>query len=555
MIHRKPAAATLALASLLGLTACGGDNSNSSAPALSVGEGQTSIAATGTAPADKDTLVIVNGAEASTLDPQKSQDTVSSAIIRQMFEGLVSTDAEGKTVPGLAEKWETQDNKVWTFTLRDAKWSNGDPITAHDAVYALRRLVDPNTGAYYASYLADAKVVNAEAVTTGKAPLTQLGVVALDDKTLQITLTEAVPYFIDMLALPVAFPVHQKTVETHGDKWLSPENIVVSGAYKLEQTVVGSHTTLVKNPQYYDAAKATIEKVQFLPVPAEGGLNRYRAGEVDVSLVPGDQIQKVQSESGSELQVSPRLCTYYLEPNIAAAPLNDPRVREALSMAIVRETFPSILKRGEEPAYQLTPLSIQGMQEAAPAWKSMDQEARNQKAKELLAEAGYTADKPLQFEFLYSTSETGKKLSSAINAMWTQNLGGAVKASQINQEWKSFLDTKNQGSFSLAMSGWCADYNEPSSFLNLLKTGNSNNTGKYSNPAYDNLLASTLSAEATDETRASAYKDLELLISEDTAVIPLYTAVGVRLVKPYIGGFSTKDPLDGYLVKNLTINK
>lgn len=555
MIHRKPAAATLALASLLGLTACGGDNSNSSAPALSVGEGQTSIAATGTAPADKDTLVIVNGAEASSLDPQKSQDTVSSAIIRQMFEGLVSTDAEGKTVPGLAEKWETQDNKVWTFTLRDAKWSNGDPITAHDAVYALRRLVDPNTGAYYASYLADAKVVNAEAVATGKAPLTKLGVVALDDKTLQITLTEAVPYFIDMLALPVTFPVHQKTVETHGDKWLSPENIVVSGAYKLEQTVVGSHTTLVKNPQYYDAAKATIEKVQFLPVPADGGLNRYRAGEVDVSLVPGDQIQKVQSESGSELQVSPRLCTYYLEPNIAAAPLNDPRVRKALSMAIVRETFPLILKRGEEPAYQLTPLSIQGMQEAAPAWKSMDQEARNQKAKELLAEAGYTADKPLQFEFLYSTSETGKKLSSAINAMWTQNLGGAVKASQINQEWKSFLDTKNQGSFSLAMSGWCADYNEPSSFLNLLKTGNSNNTGKYSNPAYDNLLASTLSAEATDETRASAYKDLELLISEDTAVIPLYTAVGVRLVKPYIGGFSTKDPLDGYLVKNLTINK
>lgn len=555
MIHRKPAAATLALASLLGLTACSGDNSNSSAPALTVGEGQTSIAATGTAPADKDTLVIVNGAEASSLDPQKSQDTVSSAIIRQMFEGLVSTDAEGKTVPGLAEKWETQDNKVWTFTLRDAKWSNGDPITAHDAVYALRRLVDPNTGAYYASYLADAKVVNAEAVATGKAPLTQLGVVALDDKTLQITLTEALPYFIDMLALPVTFPVHQKTVETHGDKWLSPENIVVSGAYKLEQTVVGSHTTLVKNPQYYDAAKATIEKVQFLPVPAEGGLNRYRAGEVDVSLVPGDQIQKVQSESGSELQVSPRLCTYYLEPNIAAAPLNDPRVRKALSMAIVRETFPLILKRGEEPAYQLTPLSIQGMQEAAPAWKSMDQEARNQKAKELLAEAGYTADKPLQFEFLYSTSETGKKLSSAINAMWTQNLGGAVKASQINQEWKSFLDTKNQGSFSLAMSGWCADYNEPSSFLNLLKTGNSNNTGKYSNPAYDNLLASTLSAEATDETRASAYKDLELLISEDTAVIPLYTAVGVRLVKPYIGGFSTKDPLDGYLVKNLTINK
>lgn len=540
MKYLKPTAIALALTTALGLTACGEDKASPSAQTL---------------PANKDTLIIVNGAEYSTLDPQKSQDTTSSAIIRQMFEGLVATDGEGKTVPGLAEKWETTDNKVWKFTLRDAKWSNGDAITAHDAVYALRRLVDPKTGAYYASYLADAKVKGAAEVATKGAPLETLGVKALDDKTLEITLTEAVPYFVDMLALPVTFPVHQKTVEAHGDKWLDAANIVVSGAYKLSEVVVGSHVALVKNPEYYDAAKATIEKVQFLPVPAEGGLNRYRAGEVDVSLVPGEQIEKVKSENGAEVQTSPRLCTYYLEPNTVKSPMDDVKVRQALSMAIVRETFPAILKRGEQPAYQLTPLSIQGMVEAAPEWKSLDQAARNEKAKALLAEAGYSAENPLKFEFLYSTSETGKKLSSAINAMWTENLGGIVQASQINQEWKSFLDTKNQGNFTLAMSGWCADYNEPSSFLNLLKTGNSSNTGKYSNAKYDQLMIDTLKADTTAEARQTLYKDAELIIGNDAAIMPLYTAVGVRLVKPYVDGFSTKDPLDGYLVKDLSFKK
>ncbi|OOS25082.1 peptide ABC transporter substrate-binding protein [Moraxella pluranimalium] len=544
----KPTAIALALTTAFGLTACGNED-KTAAPAAEASK------ATAKVPAGKDTLIIVNGTEHATLDPTKSQDTTSSAIIRQMFEGLVMTDQEGKTVPGLATKWETTDNKVWKFTLRDAKWSNGDAITAHDAVYALRRLVDPATGAYYASYLGDAKVLNAEAVATGKAPLDQLGVKALDDKTLEITLTEAVPYFVDMLALPVTFPVPQKAVEAHGDKWVSAENIVVSGAYKLLEDVVGSHVTLVKNPEYYDAAKATIEKVQFLPTKPEAGVLRYQADEVDAVGVPGDQYEKIKESHGSEILVSPRLCTYYLEPNTVKSPMDDVKVRQALSMAVVRETIPAILKRGEEPAYQLTPLAINGMVDAAPEWKSLDQAARNEKAKALLAEAGYSAEKPLKFEFLYSTSETGKKLASAVSAMWKENLGGIVEVSQVNQEWKSFLDTKNQGKFTIAMAGWCADYNEPSSFLNLLKTGNSSNTGKYSNAKYDQLMIDTLKADTTAESRTQLYKEAELQAGNDAALIPLYTAVSVRLIKPYVQGFSSADVMDGYLVKDLSFNK
>ncbi len=548
----KPTLVGVAVATLF-LSACGGDKPETTSSAPAGGSGEPTVA-TAKAPADKDTLVIVNGAEPSSLDPQKSQDTNGSAIIRQMFEGLVVTDTEGKTVPGLAQ-WETADNKVWKFTLRDAKWSNGDPITAHDAVYALRRLVDPKMATYYSSYLADAKVVGAADVAAGKAPLETLGVKALDDKTLEITLTEAVPYFVDMLALPVTFPVHQKTIEAHGDKWLDPANIVVSGAYKLSEWAVNSHITLERNPNYYANDKTTIEKAQFLPVTADSGINRYKADEVDITGVPGEQIEKIKGEYGSQMQTAPKLCTYYLEPNVSQAPLNDARVRQALSMAVERETIATILKRGEEPAYQLTPISVQGMADAAPEWKSLDQQARNEKAKALLAEAGYTPENPLKFEFLYSTSETAKIISTAINAMWKQNLGGAVDTAQNNQEWKTFLDTKNQGKFTLAFSGWCADYNEPSSFLNLLKTGNSNNTGKFSSPEYDQLMADTLKAETTPEARKEMYKNAELIIGKEGAIMPLYSAVSVRLIKPYVEGFSNKDPLDGYLVKDIKINK
>ncbi|MDO4250493.1 MAG: ABC transporter substrate-binding protein [Moraxella sp.] len=548
----KPTTMMLALSMAVGLSACGEKQASTSTSTENSTAGEI---ATAKAPDGKDTLVIVNDAEPSSLDPQKSQDTNGSAIIRQMMEGLVVTDAEGKTVPGLAESWETPDNKVWTFKLRDAKWSNGDAITAHDAVFALRRLVDPNTAAYYASYLADAKVLGAADIANGKAPVETLGVKALDDKTLEITLTEAVPYFVDMLTLPVAYPVHQKSLEAHGDKWLDPKNIVVSGAYKLSEWAVGSHITLERNPNYYNNDKTTIEKAQFLPITAQNGINRYRAGEVDISKVPGEQLEKVKGETPNEVQTSPKLCTYYLEPNVAAKPLDDTRVRQALSMAVEREMIVKILKRGEPVAYQLTPMAVQGMTEVAPEWKALDQAARNEKAKALLAEAGYTAENPLKFEFLYSTSETGKLLSNAITSMWKQNLGGAVDAAQINQEWKTFLDTKNQGKFTMAFSGWCADYNEPSSFLNLLKTGNSNNTGKYSNPQFDTLLADTLKADTTPEARQQLYKEAELLISKDTAIIPVYSAISVRLIKPYVQGLSSKDPLDGYLVKDISFNK
>lgn len=501
----------------------------------------------------KDTIVIASGSEPATLDPQLAEEAVGLTIIRQMMEGLVLTDDDGKTIPGLAERWDNVDNKVWTFYLRDANWSNGEPITAHDAAFALKRLADPNTAAPYASYLADAKVLNADAIAEGKMSIDALGVVAVDDKTLQITLSEAVPYFADMMALPVTSPVPQKVVEQFGERWLDIDNIVVSGAYKLSNWIVNDNITLVKNDAYYNADNTKILNVKFLPVTGVGALNRYRTGEIDINGgIPPEQIEQVLKEIGNEAHKAPKLCNFYLSPNIKKAPFDDMRIRQALSMSIDRDAIVQMLKRGDTPAYQFTPAITNNMGEVLPDWHVMDNDARYAEAKRLLAEAGYGPENPLQFEFLYSTSDTGKMLSSAISSMWRQNLGGIVAASQLNQEWKTLLDNKRAGNFDLVFAGWCGDYNEASTFLNVLKSTSSNNAGGYNNLQFDTLLNNTLS-EGAD--RQNLYEQAEAILAQETAVMPLYSPISVRLVKPYVEGFSNTDPLDYYYVKDLSFKQ
>lgn len=213
--------------------------------------------------ADKQELVINNGAEPESLDPHKVSGVPESNILRQMFVGLTTTDPDGKTIPGMAESWESADNKVWTFKIRDAKWSNGDPVTAEDFVYSFRRVVDPNTASPYASYLADDKVLNAQEVIDGKVKPDALGVKALDEKTLQVTLSEPVPYFPDTLIHTSVKPVPQKVVEKFGEKWTDPANIVVNGPYKISEWQVNDKIVLERNESYYDNANTTLEKLRY----------------------------------------------------------------------------------------------------------------------------------------------------------------------------------------------------------------------------------------------------------------------------------------------------
>ncbi len=507
--------------------------------------------------AEKQTLVRNNGSEVQSLDPHKIEGVPESNINRDLFEGLLISDVDGKPSPGVAEKWENKDFKVWTFHLRkDAKWSDGTPVTAQDFVYSWQRLANPNTASPYASYLQYGHIVNIDDIIAGKKPVTDLGVKALDDHTFEVTLSEPVPYFYKLLVHSSVSPVPRAAVEKFGEKWTQPANIVTNGAYKLKDWVVNERIVLERNTNYWDNAKTVINQVTYLPISSEvTDVNRYRSGEIDMTYnnMPIELFQKLKKEIPNEVHVDPYLCTYYYEINNQKAPFNDVRVRTALKLALDRDIIVNKVKnQGDLPAYSFTPPYTDGAKLVEPEWFKWSQEKRNEEAKKLLAEAGYTAEKPLTFDLLYNTSDLHKKLAIAAASIWKKNLGANVKLE--NQEWKTFLDTRHQGNYDVSRAGWCADYNEPTSFLNMVLSDSSNNTVHYKSPAFDKLIADSL--KVTDEAqRSELYSKAEQQLDKDSAIVPVYYYVNARLVKPWVGGYSGKDPMDNIHVKDLYIIK
>ncbi|AKL12226.1 Periplasmic oligopeptide-binding protein precursor [Phytobacter ursingii] len=507
--------------------------------------------------AEKQTLVRNNGSEVQSLDPHKIEGVPESNVSRDLFEGLLVSDVEGHPSAGVAEKWENKDFKVWTFHLRkDAKWSDGSPVTAHDFVYSWQRLADPKTASPYASYLQYGHIANIDDIIAGKKPTSDLGVKAIDDNTFEVTLSEPVPYFYKLLVHPSVSPVPKAVVEKFGDKWTQPANIVTNGAYKLKDWVVNERIVLERNTNYWDNAKTVINQVTYLPISSEvTDVNRYRSGEIDMTYnnMPIELFQKLKQEIPKEVHVDPYLCTYYYEINNQKAPFTDVRVRTALKLALDRDIIVNKVKnQGDLPAYSYTPPYTDGAKLVEPEWFKWSQDKRNAEAKKLLAEAGYTADKPLTFNLLYNTSDLHKKLAIAVASIWKKNLGVDVKLE--NQEWKTFLDSRHQGTFDVARAGWCADYNEPTSFLNTMLSDSSNNTAHYKSPAFDKLIADTL--QVTDEAqRTELYTKAEQQLDKDSAIVPVYYYVNARLVKPWVGGYTGKDPMDNIYVKNLYIIK
>lgn len=507
--------------------------------------------------AEKQTLVRNNGSEVQSLDPHKIEGVPESNINRDLFEGLLISDVDGKPSPGVADKWENKDFKVWTFHLRkDAKWSDGTPVTAQDFVYSWQRLANPNTASPYASYLQYGHIVNIDDIIAGKKPVTDLGVKAIDDHTFEVTLSEPVPYFYKLLVHSSLSPVPKAVVEKFGEKWTQPANIVSNGSYKLKDWVVNERIVLERNTHYWDNAKTIINQVTYLPISSEvTDVNRYRSGEIDMTYnnMPIELFQKLKKEIPNEVHVDPYLCTYYYEINNQKAPFNDVRVRTALKLALDRDIIVNKVKnQGDLPAYSFTPPYTDGAKLVEPEWFKWSQEKRNEEAKKLLAEAGFTVDKPLTFDLLYNTSDLHKKLAIAAASIWKKNLGANVKLE--NQEWKTFLDTRHQGNYDVSRAGWCADYNEPTSFLNMVLSDSSNNTVHYKSPAFDKLIADTLKA-TDDAQRSELYSQAEQLLDKDSAIVPVFYYVNARLVKPWVGGYSGKDPMDNIHVKDLYIIK
>ncbi|PSW03643.1 ABC transporter substrate-binding protein [Photobacterium lipolyticum] len=504
--------------------------------------------------AAKQELVRGNGTEVASLDPHKTEGVPESHVIRDLLEGLVNQDGDGKTVPGVAESWETTDNRTFIFHLRkDAKWSNGDPVTASDFVYSFKRAVDPATASPYSWYLEMTTMKNAAQIIAGKAEKETLGVTAVDANTLKIELESAVPYFVMMMGHTTMKPVNQKVVEKFGDDWTKPENFVGNGAYVLDKWVVNERIVLKNNPQYWDNEKTVIKQVTFLPIENQvAEMNRFLAGEIDITNeLPNEHFRRLQKEHAEEVTIRGNLCSYYYGFNNAKAPFDDVRVRKALSYAIDRDIITkALLGQGQKSGYFLTPEITANFNPVMPDYGKLTQKERNAKAKELLAEAGFDSSNPLEFTLLYNTSENHKKLAVAIASMWKKNLG--AKANLENQEWKTYLDNRRQGNFDVTRAGWCGDYNEASSFLSLMQSNNSSNDPKYHSKAYDSIMEKALNSTSETE-REQLYVDAEKLLAKDMPIAPIYQYVKARLVNPKVGGFPANNAEDKLFTKDMYI--
>ena len=504
-------------------------------------------------------LRISNGSEPSTLDPQRIRNVPELNIARNLFEGLVQQTDDGNIEPAQAESWTVSDSRlVYTFYLRpNNRWSNGEPVTAHDFVYAWRRGVDPNLALPYAWYFEAMGVENASAIVQGESEPETLGVVALDDFTFEVTLERLVPFFLAKLAHVTTMPVHSRTVEEFHDTWTLPENMVSNGAYQLDDWVVNERITMSKNQYHWDFENIQIERAAFFPLEAHVAYQRYRSGEIDmmISDVPSQVARSLTAEQEQELVVSPQLGTYYYTFNLEHPALQDRRVRQALSYVIDRDLLVERLLSGYEwPRLHWVPegiLEYQSPDLVGLGDSHLTQEERIERAQELMREAGFGEENPLTLNLLYNTSDPIRRLSLAIGSMWNEHLG--VELNLRHQEWRVFLDTRAQGNFDILSSSWVVDVNHPSGMLEVMRSNHPNNLGYYYNEEYDALLDEAQEALAPSD-RLEYYQQAELMVLEDRSVLPLYQYVNLSLIKPYVLGYPADNPQVIYYIKNLSFD-
>ncbi|MBV7396952.1 peptide ABC transporter substrate-binding protein [Mameliella sediminis] len=461
--------------------------------------------------------------EFSSFDPQIVEDVNGSEVVRDLFEGLYNQNADGEIVPGVAlSHTVSEDNMTYTFTLRqDAKWSDGKPVTAGDFVYAWQRAVDPATASPYAWYMELMSIQNGAAIIAGEKPITDLGVSAPDDHTLVVQLSQPLPYFAKMVSHATTFPAPKWAIEEHGKEWTRPGNLVSNGAYVLTEHVSKERSVRERNEMYWDNDKTVLDKVVTLVIGDEAqGLTRWRAGEVDKTDIPSGQYPALKDEFPEEAYALPRLCNYYMTFNLKDGPdaFQDVRVRQALSYALDRSLIVErVLQGGQFPAYTFTPGATDGFEIPEVDYANMTQAERDEKARELLAEAGYGPDgDKLSFTYLYNTSESHQQIAIIASQMWKQKLG--VEVTLENQEWKVFLETRGNQNFELARGAWCGDYNEASTFLDLLTSQSGYNDGKFSNARVDELMAQAKSSQDTNPL----YFEVEAILAEEMPVIPIY---------------------------------
>jgi oligopeptide transport system substrate-binding protein len=517
--RRTLAAASAVIALSLGVASCGGGQED----------------------ADKArTIHLGNNAEPLSLDPHQASGTWENRIIGDMLMGLVTDDAAGQPIPGMATEWSTSaDGLVWTFKLRDAKWSDGVAVTAHDFVYAWQRIMTVTPPAKYATLLYPVK--NAEEVYTRKMKPDQLGIRAIDDKTLEITLKHPAPYLPGLLTHYTTFPVPKHVVEKVGNDWIKAENFVGNGAFTLKQWRPNDFIQVVKNPNFYDAANVCLNQIYYYPTTDDTAAERrVRTGELDINAqFAGSRLEEINKTMPGYARIHPYTgLTYYLF-NMKKKPFDDARVREALSMAINREFITKeILKAGQVPAYSLVPPGISNYQtgkEQVP-FVNLTQEQRLERARTLLQEAGFGPNNPLKFTFSFRNSGDNPRVAPVVQrniaeiAPWVQmEILGAD--TQINYE------KLRQGDFEMGDAGWISDFNDARNFLYLFETRTDQlNYGKFSNAEYDRLMQQA-DFEPDAAKRALIMKQAEAIVNKESGFVPMWFLTNRNLVSPRITGW------------------
>ena len=570
---KKLIALMLALLLVVGMFAACDKNGDTPPAGNGTENGSNPTTDNGTTP-DGDTASALDirvciASEPQTIDPQLNTSVDGAVMAHHSFEGLFkwADDGDGNAilVPGQIEENFTEtanpDGSItYTFKIRDdAKWSDGQAVVAGDFEYALRRLCDPATVADY-SYLVDGIIVGATEVLLGNAAPETLAVKAVDNSTLEITIATVCPYFTELLAFPALFPVRQDIIEAHGDQWtFEPATYVTNGPYKMTEWVHNGYIKMVKNEFHYDYANLGPNSIRFDLMDDENAmLTAFRSGELDfIENMPIDEIPALIA--AGDLHIVPYIGTYYVSFQVQKAPFNDPRVREALTLAIDRTYITdSVTRAGQVPADGFVPSGINDADVMGPdfranggGWFSIDPadyEANCERARQLLAEAGFPNGEGFPtVEYLYNTNADHAAVAQAIQADWAEVLG--INVNLNNQDWNVFLQTRKDGDYQIARNGWIADFNDPISFLDMWITGGGNNDAQYANPDYDELIFAA-KTESDPFKRMAIQHQAEKIIADEFLLSPIYFYTQKYMLNPAIEGmFYT--PL-GYFVFSYT---
>jgi oligopeptide transport system substrate-binding protein len=505
-----------------------------------------------------------NGTEIASLDPGTVTGVPEGHVLRAIFEGLyVKHPRTLEPLPGVATSHElSADGRTYTFHLRDdARWSNGDPVTAHDFEYSWERLLDPESAAEYAYQLWYVKGARDYTLLTESDPerraevwRDEVGIRAVDDRTLVVELESPTPYFIQLTTFYPLFPVNRRNIEeaearwpeTWRLEWLRPDNLVTNGPFRVAERRINDRIRLVKNEHYWDADSVALDTIDVLAVENYATmLNMYLTGEVGwIDRVSTNQVHRLMERE--DFNPIPYLGSYFFRVNLTRPPFDDLRVRRALALTIDRRAIcEKIMKAGQKPSWSLVPPGMVGyplgneMAHAPLADDLSDYDASLAAdvahAKQLLAEAGFgPGGKPFPtFEIHYNTSEAHRDIAEVVASDWKKHLG--IDARLLNQEFKVYLDTQRQLGYDVSRSAWIGDYVDPNTFLDLFMTGNENNKTGYSNARYDDLVTRA-AAELDPARRMQLLGEAEALLLEELPILPVYYYVTQSMFNPRIGG-------------------